>query len=305
MDGRERFLIALACGEPDRVPVFEQLYHQALYEHCLGRAPQWYDNLGAVGLAARLRIDATVAVYDGYPAFVPAGTHSRWQSEWGVTYELQACGWPTGYPVDSFPFDEARIRDWTPPELDAARRFRTIAEAAELAHSEGLALVAGLRGPLALVVWHFLGMQDVMIGLTEQPTVIERAVQHYLTFHEPAAEALAEAGADAVFLTEDLGSNTGPLLSVDMYRRFFLGALNAVVGRLRACAVPVILHSDGDVRAFLPDLLQSGISALHPIERRAHMSLSELKRRYGGRLALCGNVDTKEVLSRGTPEQVR
>jgi len=196
------------------------------------------------------------------------------------------------------------LETFSPPVVDAENRFASVREAAELAHENGMAIVAGLRGPFAFLMWHFLGMVDGMMALVSDPGVIELALQHYMSFHLPAAEHLVTAGVDAVFLTEDLGSTTGPLISPVQYRRFFLDHLTEIVEKIRGGGAHVILHSDGDIREYLPDLISSGISALHPIERSANMSLTELKSKYAGRVALCGNVDTKTVLCKGTSQEV-
>ncbi len=66
--------------------------------------------------------------------------------------------------------------------------------------------------------------------------------------------------------------------------------------------IPWILHSDGNVTAVLDDLVELGIAGLHPVEPGA-MDIRALKRRFGNRLCLVGNVDVN-TLSAGTPLQV-
>jgi len=66
---------------------------------------------------------------------------------------------------------------------------------------------------------------------------------------------------------------------------------------------PLIYHSDGNVLPVVDDLIvEVGISALHPIEPKA-MDIRQLKRDYGSRVALMGNVDV-DLLSRGTADMV-
>ncbi|MFO8082137.1 MAG: uroporphyrinogen decarboxylase family protein, partial [Armatimonadota bacterium] len=54
----------------------------------------------------------------------------------------------------------------------------------------------------------------------------------------------------------------------------------------------------------LESMVDAGIDAIDPLEPIAHMDIGEVKEAYGDRIALCGNVDCGELLSRGTPEQV-
>jgi uroporphyrinogen decarboxylase len=66
---------------------------------------------------------------------------------------------------------------------------------------------------------------------------------------------------------------------------------------------PFIFHSDGKVWDVIPDLIAVGVNALHPIEPKA-MDINVVKATFGDKLALIGNIDM-DLLSRGTPEQVR
>jgi len=70
-----------------------------------------------------------------------------------------------------------------------------------------------------------------------------------------------------------------------------------------AIHLPWVFHSDGNLYPILDDLLSLGINGLNPIEPLS-MDIIELKRNYGDRLCLVGNIDV-DNLSRGTPEDVR
>ena len=67
--------------------------------------------------------------------------------------------------------------------------------------------------------------------------------------------------------------------------------------------MPFVLHSDGDIRPIMQDLLDCGFNAIHPIEPKA-MDIKELKRDYGDKLCLIGNIDLAYTLTRGTPAEV-
>ena len=65
---------------------------------------------------------------------------------------------------------------------------------------------------------------------------------------------------------------------------------------------PWIVHSDGNIVPLIEDLLSLGISGLHALEPEA-LDIREVKRRWGGRVCLIGNVSLV-TLGRGTTEQV-
>jgi uroporphyrinogen decarboxylase len=66
----------------------------------------------------------------------------------------------------------------------------------------------------------------------------------------------------------------------------------------------VIKHTDGDLWPIIDMIIDSGISCLDPIDPQAGMDLTEVKEKYGDRVALKGNVDCAQTLSYGTVEEV-
>jgi len=64
--------------------------------------------------------------------------------------------------------------------------------------------------------------------------------------------------------------------------------------------LPYLFHSDGRYVPVIDDLIACGYNAIHPCEP-ASMDILELKRQYGGRLCLCGNINLDSTLTRGTP----
>jgi len=84
-----------------------------------------------------------------------------------------------------------------------------------------------------------------------------------------------------------------------MFRERILPHLRRVA---ECITIPWVFHSDGNLTSVLDDLVDLGIAGLHPIEP-ASMDIRGLKRRYGKRLCLIGNVDIN-TLAAGTPAQV-
>ena len=68
--------------------------------------------------------------------------------------------------------------------------------------------------------------------------------------------------------------------------------------------LPFIFHSDGKLWHILDDLIECGVNAIHPLEPLSLVA-TQLKKEYGDKLCLIGNVDLDYPLTRGTPEDVR
>ena len=73
----------------------------------------------------------------------------------------------------------------------------------------------------------------------------------------------AELGARAIVLAEDLAGTDGPLVAPDFAIAELLPRYERVTRIGHVLGVPVILHSDGDIRPLLPAIARAGFSAIH------------------------------------------
>lgn len=95
-----------------------------------------------------------------------------------------------------------------------------------------------------------------------------------------------------------LQAKSGPLFSPRCYRELLQPAHRLICDFAKEHDLPVIYHTDGDIRPLIDDLLEAGIRALQPLEAKAGLDVRELKKQYGDRLVLFGNIDIR-VMSSG------
>jgi len=122
-------------------------------------------------------------------------------------------------------------------------------------------------------------------------------------------ERIFEAAADLMdffFFGNDFGTQRGLFVSPEQWRRFVLPGVKRLVDQAHSYGLEVWLHSCGSIRAIIPDLIDVGIDALHPLQvSAAGMSAEELGREYGGKLMFIGGIDVHDLLRSGTPDDVR
>jgi hypothetical protein len=126
--------------------------------------------------------------------------------------------------------------------------------------------------------------------------------------HNAVCHARAAAQArlcPLFFIGDDIAYKGRLMFSPRFLRETFLPCLKRMMRPLKEAGIKVIYHSDGDLTEVLNDLVEAGIDGLNPIEPAAGMDIGWLKRRYGKRLILVGNVDCSQVLPLGSVEDVR
>ena len=119
-------------------------------------------------------------------------------------------------------------------------------------------------------------------------------------------EAAGE-NVDVVCIVEDLGMQSGPLFSPRIYRKLIRPRHEKLFRFIRGkTKAKLMLHSDGAIVDFLPDLIDAGVEALNPVQVSAGgMDAAQLKREFGAHLSFWGGIDTQYVMPRGSAHDVR
>jgi uroporphyrinogen decarboxylase len=143
----------------------------------------------------------------------------------------------------------------------------------------------------------------MLLSYIEAPELALRLAELVTGYYERLLPLAAAQGARIIVLTDDYAHKTGCLMSRDHFRRFILPGLRRVVRAVKGTGAFCVKHSDGNIGSIADLLVDTGIDALGPLEPAAGMDLAEVKRRYGDRVAVVGNVDV-DLLSRGSRQEV-
>ena len=191
--------------------------------------------------------------------------------------------------------------------------------AAHISEAECRAVVEAVPADYAVlgVVWsaHFqdacaaFGMETALMNMIAEPemfrAVIDRVTEFYLKANERFYKA-ASGRLDAVLIGNDFGSQQGLILSRKLISEFVFPGTRALVEQAKAFGLKVIHHSCGAIRELIPDLIEMGADAIHPIQALAvGMDAERLQREFKGRVSFCGGVDAQNLLVSGTPNDVR
>lgn len=173
--------------------------------------------------------------------------------------------------------------------------------------------IIGLFGGNLLECGQFLYRNDgFFLLLAGEPERAEDFLEKLVTLHLRNLERflrLVGPHIDVILFGDDLGMQKGPQMSPEMYRQFFKPRHARMWKRVKELAphVKIMLHCCGGVRELLPDLIEAGLEAINPVQITCcGMDTAGLKRDFGRDMTFWGGgCDTREVLPRGTPEEVR
>jgi hypothetical protein len=155
--------------------------------------------------------------------------------------------------------------------------------------------------PMSFASWGTVFMECMI----DRPDLVERYLDYRVRKGLKFIEKYAAMGVDAVFDGEDLAGTSGPLFSPAMYRKFYMPRFRQLISACHANGMLYIRHTDGNIMRFANEfLVETGIDAYHSIDPGAGMDIGLIKREYGGKVTLWGNVDCGPTMTYGSQEDV-
>jgi uroporphyrinogen decarboxylase len=200
-------------------------------------------------------------------------------------------------PGAHLPFDDAGLAALR----DGARNLRRSTDRA----------IVGLFGGNMFEIPQFLyRIDNYLLYTAMSKDAVMRLSDELYAIHAANLERyLAAVGPyiDIIVFGDDLGGQSGPLISPAAYRELYQPYHRRLWKRAKELAdVKVMLHSCGGIAPLLDNLIDAGLDAVNPVQiTSAGMDPRGLKDRYGPRLCFWGGgCDTRQVLPHGTPDQV-
>ncbi len=153
------------------------------------------------------------------------------------------------------------------------------------------------------------GMEQAMIDLIDAPELVITILDKIEFCQTEMMKRLFERASkniSMVFVSDDMGSQHGLLISMDLWDKYFKERMKRWCDLIHSYGIKVFYHSDGAVEPLIPRLIDCGIDILNPIQHVCPgMEMIELKKKYGNKLIFHGGVDNQKILPFGTPQDVR
>ncbi len=294
MTSRERVLTTFAHEEPDRVP----LWFGASREMWEGMQKKF--SLDDEGLKLKLGDDfRPVHARDSGPALKDSANRL------GIKREGIGCGQALNHPLAKATLKEIHDFPWPDPKWYDASGIKAQVEARKGKY----AIMGGLWSPF----WHeandLLGMENLFMKMYDEPEAVDAVFEHLSSYYFEANKRIFDTAGkyiDIFFMGNDLGSQNGPLVSPELFRRFLLPHFRKLIELGHAYNLKVQLHCCGGIEPLIPGLISVGLDALHAVQTTcAGMDLVQLKKNYGKRMVFNGGIDSHHILMESTPEVVR
>ncbi len=295
----ERYLTALRCEEPDRVPLGEWHIDALPMASFMGKKIKtlqdqiefWY-TAGFDFMTTSSGILEPVRAPEGMTIKGEAvGTQydEGREREWALEGEGIITSWEK---FEKYPWPSADgfdLSKWD--ELD-----RTL--------PDGMKAVL-LLGKIYTCVWMFMGAETFFNALENDQELVAAMFEKVGNIQYETFLRVAEhSSLGAVLNPDDIAHNTGLLVNPRYLRKYVFPWYKKIGDVCRDKGIGFIFHSDGDCTEAMDDLIDCGFHGFNPVQPNA-MDIETVKKNWGDKLCLIGNLNLDSTLTLGTPEDVR
>ena len=192
-----------------------------------------------------------------------------------------------------------------PIEDYGAWDFSGMTEQTQAAHDAGRYVQASV-GHMYETAWQIRGYEQFLIDTIERPAWAECLLERLFQQNMIKARAAAEAGVDVLHCGDDVANQKAPMFALETWRTLMLSRWEQVWQTVKSIHpdIRTFYHSDGNVTALIPHLIDAGLDILNPVQPEC-LDTDEIHRQYGHHLTFDGTIGTQSTMPWGTPDDVR
>jgi uroporphyrinogen decarboxylase len=218
-----------------------------------------------------------------------------YEDEWGIQIKLNKDGINWGYsyhPLHDLDLKKLKVPDLSSPgRMDEAK--------ANIEKFKDRFVYAGVSTSFRRS-WLLTGFSRFLEALLLDRAYVEGLLEKLVEFETQEVKMYTEAGVDMIELLGDLGSETSLFLSPKLWREIFKPGMKAVIESVKGRNVKFFMHTDGNIKDIIPDLIEIGLDILNPIQPEC-MDPVQIKKSFGDKLTLHGSMSLQKTLSFGNP----
>ena len=329
LTSRQRVLTALTHEEPDTVPlalgggpygIVDDLYLRLVDFLDLGKpVPPFRTGHSISYMDDRLLEKLGTDIRYCWPGLLPNSPVIPGEDE-DTFYDSYGQVWKRALPYyyaaegilkeASSVDDIERLVRW--PDLSDPRWMAGVAErACELSEQTdyfvAMRMVAS-HGPFQTAC-DLRGTENFLRDMALSPEFAETLLEKVTSVIEGLLKLAMQAGGEYFDMIElpgdDYAGNTNTIMSPKMFRQFIKPCIERLVRTVKEhnSDMKVMLHSDGAITKFLPDIIELGIDVIHPLEPLPAIDLVSVQEEFGKRVTFLGGIDISHAMP-GSREDV-
>lgn len=267
---KERFIGALRRKTIDRVPLHENVINGRFIKYLLGADFETSLNMDPslhVEMANRIGMDmVTIGEY-----------------------------WRT--PINN----REELEKVSPPDINEF--FVRVEKYKKVLQGTSVGLNVYVHGPFDQT-YLSIGYESFFMMLYDDLPFVEAVMELYTNRSLSLIEGLIERKVDTIEIVDDIAYGKGLMVEPELMEKIWLPGMKRLMAPILDSGIPRFFHSDGDASGYIGYVIELGFEALNPLEPM-YNDIVEIKKEYGDRIVLMGNLDIGGALASGTIDDVK
>ena len=259
--------------------------HPLLFPNFKRPAPDWSPSISPVQRKSQPYTDPMGCTWttsdDGITGTVTGHPLSDW-SAFQTTWKLPDPGTTDGlYTVDW----DARKAAWAKAK-DRGGMFR-----GTLRHGHTFLQLSDLRG-----------YENLMFDMIDEEPLLFELIEQLEAFNLAIVHHFVDNGCASMAYPEDLGMQVAPMLSPAHFRKYIKPSYTRLMQPARDAGIPIHMHSDGDIRALVDDIVDSGVEIIN-LQDLVN-GIDWIADRFRGKTCVELDIDRQKITPYGTPAEI-
>jgi len=168
---------------------------------------------------------------------------------------------------------------------------------------ENMKIIANM-GDVITPLYSLTGFETFYTSVYEDPELLASMFDRVGSIqYEIFKRIIQHKQVGAAWIGDDIAYSEHLMVSPKVLRQYLFPWYKKMGALCKEADKPFIFHSDGKLYDVIDDLVDCGFCTLHPIEPKA-MDINYVKKTWGDRLCIIGNIDLAYTLTLGTPQEV-
>lgn len=305
---RENFFKAIRRENPEKIPFYFNMCDFLIdqFEKKYGTRDyfSYYDMP-----FRRINVNPTKRKID-YSSYFEGWTHVDEVTEWGLGLQHGSAFHFSAFvgAMECFE-DPEQVRQF--PITDYMEDYRWEGLAEQIAEYKERDLITVTEANEFAVqifepAWYLRGMENLLMDMLSDEEMAEACLDRQTEIMCNIAAKWAEVGVDVIMFGDDVGTERGLMMSVELWRKWLKPRLKKAICAAKEVNPDVIIyyHSDGSIEPLIDELIEVGIEILNPVQPEC-MDPIHIKERFGDRVSFWGTIGTQTTMPFGTPDEVR
>jgi hypothetical protein len=158
------------------------------------------------------------------------------------------------------------------------------------------------HGHLFLRLTYIRGFENMIFDMVDDHPHLPRLIDMIEQHSAYIVKKYLDIGVDIMGFPEDMGSQTGPLISPALFKKYIVPTYKRLMAPVKAAGTLIHMHTDGHIMDLMDDLIESGVDIIN-LQDLVN-GIDRIEKELKGRIAIDLDIDRQNITRFGTPQEV-